>query len=308
MDSDVMTDDEDAMIMDDDISGATTEPATSYNSISDPPPRIQQPSVEASGERANMEASEWAPAHTKPIECGGLDMSQLKEAMSKESAAQEPLVDIIGALLDKTVQRNDLLKRVSQLHDFESDRICSLSAAEYLSRIMRYGKCSPSCAVVGLIYLQRIKTKVPSACVTSRNLQRLLLVAVLLANKFLDDLYYSNKHWAKIGGISLQEINHLELSILRLLDWKMMVTREQYLEYLDQLGCGPPAVAADTESWANELLELKHLVATGAGIRLYSDGANLPYPANATAVAGMTCADDHKQPSVHSREADKAAR
>jgi hypothetical protein len=59
-----------------------------------------------------------------------------------------------GALLDKTVLRNDTLKRVSQLHEFESDRLCGLCASQYLLRIMRYGKCSPSCAVVGLIYLQ----------------------------------------------------------------------------------------------------------------------------------------------------------
>lgn len=207
------------------------------------------------------------PAHTQVVECGGLGMSALKEAMNKESEAQEPLVSIIGLLLDKTVRRNDSLMRRSKLHEFESQSVCTLSPSEYLSRMMRYGRCSPSCAVVGLMYLQTLKKTVPSACITSHNLQRLLLVAVMLANKFLDDLYFSNKHWAKIGGISLQEINGLELTILRLLDWKMHVSRESYYLYLDELGCGPRD-RSDLDAWARELEELKEIVDSGEGIRL----------------------------------------
>ena len=273
-------DDYDYAVMADDIaSGALTEAASSCNSLSALPPVIQHPgpapALSDCGSPMHDIGAQRAPAHAEALERGGLDMAELKAAMTKESSAQEPLVEIIGALLDKTVQRNDALGRVSQLHAFEGERICALSASEYLLRIMRYGKCSPSCAVVGLIYLQRIKAKVPSACVTSRNLQRLLLLALMLANKFLDDLYFSNKQWAKIGSISLEEINALELTVLALLDWKMMVTREEYLEYLDELGCGPPpgTSAADADVWAHELEELKNLVTKGLGIRLHTRAA-----------------------------------
>ncbi len=280
-------DDYDYAVMADDIaSGALTEAASSCNSLSTLPPGIQHPLSDGDV------GAQCAPAHAEPLERGGLDMAELKAAMTKESSAQEPLVEIIGALLDKTVQRNDMLGRVSQLHAFEGARICALPASEYLIRIMRYGKCSPSCAVVGLIYLQRIKAKVPSACVTSRNLQRLLLLALMLANKFLDDLYFSNKQWAKIGGISLQEINELELTVLRLLEWKMMVTREEYLEYLEELGCGPPpgTSTADAEVWAQELEELKNLVTKGLGIRLHTAVSTAPHAAHHSAAAAQSYA------------------
>jgi hypothetical protein len=39
--------------------------------------------------------------HTEPVERGGLDMGELKAAMMKESAAQEPLVEIIGTISQK---------------------------------------------------------------------------------------------------------------------------------------------------------------------------------------------------------------
>ena len=201
--------------------------------------------------------------YAEAVECGGLNMAELKEAMVKESAAQEPLVSIIGILLDKTVARNDDRKRASNLRDFESHLKCSLTASAYLSRMIRYGACSPSCAVIGLMYLQRLKTKEPTACVTSYNLQRLVLVAIMLANKYLDDLYYSNKHWAKIGGITVQELNHLEATALHLLDWKMHVTREEYLDYLEGLGCGPQCSVADTDTWAKELKQLQEMLERG---------------------------------------------
>ena len=140
--------------------------------------------------------------------------------------------------------------------------------------MMRYGKCSPSCAVVGLIYLQRVKKMVPSACITSHNMQRLLLIAVMLANKFLDDLYFSNKHWAKIGGLSLKEVNRLELTILSLVGWRMHVTRADYFEYLEELGCAPRA--NEPECWAQELEHLRELVCSGAGLCLVTHvGADL---------------------------------
>ena len=207
-------------------------------------------------------------------------MRELKEAMVKESAVQEPLVSIIGILLDKTVARNDSLQRVSNLQDFENHRKCTLTASAYLSCMMRYEACrrrghpSPSCAVVGVMYLQRLKTKDPTICVTSYNLQRLLLVSVMLAHKYLDDLYYSNKHWARIGGVTVQEINHLEATVLRLLDWKMHVSREEYLEYLEGLGCGPRASITDTDSWANDLKQLQELLEQGEGARLHDQAHN----------------------------------
>jgi hypothetical protein len=54
----------------------------------------------------------------------------------------------------------------------------------------------------------------------------------------------------------------------------MRVTREEYLAYLEDLGCGPPAgsSSADVEAWGRELEELKTMVTKGLGICL-----NVPY-------------------------------
>jgi hypothetical protein len=191
--------------------------------------------------------------HTFPQEAGGPDILQFTQTMKDDAAAQEHVVELLGPLLDKTIQRNDMLGRKSELAEFEAGKACPLTASAYLKRIMKYGGCSPCCVVVGLMYLQRLKQRMPTVCLTSGNMQRLLLTSVMVAAKFLDDLYYSNKHWAQIGGLNLQELNTLELKLLFQLSFAVGVTREEYQEYLDALGGSAPSPAkpSSTQSFKN---------------------------------------------------------
>ena len=173
--------------------------------------------------------------HTFAQESGGPDITEFTQAMRDDAEHQDHVVELLGTLLDKTVQRNDGLGRKSGLAEFETGKACPLTASAYLKRIMKYGGCSSCCVVVGLMYLQRLKQRMPSVCLTSGNLQRLLLTSVMVAAKFLDDLYYSNKHWARIGGLNLQEVNALELKLLFQLSFSLNISRVEYQEYLQGL-------------------------------------------------------------------------
>ena len=54
---------------------------------------------------------------------------------------------------------------------------------------------SESCFLVGLVYLDRLKQREPALRLTPTSLQRLLLVAVMLAAKFLEDASIPSKWW-----------------------------------------------------------------------------------------------------------------
>jgi hypothetical protein len=69
---------------------------------------------------------------------------------------------------------------------FEGDCV-QFSALYYLQRIERYSGVSPGCIVAGFHYLEQLKAKATPITLTPRNLQRLLLVAVMTATKFLED-------------------------------------------------------------------------------------------------------------------------
>ena len=160
---------------------------------------------------------------------------EMRDTMVRDAEMQEPVVDLLTVLLDATVCRNDKEGRKSSLEDFEKEWV-PMKASAYIKRMLKYGGCSPCCVVVALIYIQRLKQRHIAVSITSRNIQRLLLVAVLLATKYLDDQSYTNEHWAEIGGISNKELNHLELLLLVQLQFSLHVKREEYDAYLCSLG------------------------------------------------------------------------
>jgi hypothetical protein len=194
-------------------------------------------------------------AHVEPFERFlSPSMAELKKAMEDDACMQKPVAALVGQLLDLTVVRNDAQKRNCGFPEYESKEV-KMKASNYLMRMIRYGKCSECCVIVALIYMTRLKKRHTSVCITSCNMQRLLLVAVMVAHKYLDDIYFSNEHWAEIGGISNKELNQLELLFLFHLRFSCNVTRESYDEYLHGLGSGawegmlePPTTAPAAES------------------------------------------------------------
>ncbi len=57
----------------------------------------------------------------------------------------------------------------------------------------------------------------------------------MLAIKYNEDDYYSNKYYAKVGGINLDELNSLEYNFLILLDFDVFIDEETYEKYKEQL-------------------------------------------------------------------------
>ena len=93
---------------------------------------------------------------------------------------------------------------------FEGVRV-TFTAERYVRRIMKYGECSPCNVVIALLYLQRIQQ---DSCafvhLSSTNMQRLLLIAIMVASKIHDDIHFPNKFWGTIGEIDRSEIKSLE--------------------------------------------------------------------------------------------------
>lgn len=59
---------------------------------------------------------------------------------------------------------------------------------------------------------------------------RLILSAVLLTSKFYNDVFYGNHFLAFVGGVSLPEMNLLEVEFLKLVNWAIWVTPEVEFE------------------------------------------------------------------------------
>ena len=55
---------------------------------------------------------------------------------------------------------------------------------------------------------------------------------MLLAVKFQDDLHLNNEDFAKVGGVSLDELNVLELEMLGVLQFDLTVDDQVFFTYL----------------------------------------------------------------------------
>ena len=165
--------------------------------------------------------------------------------MKEDAQMQEPLVGVIAAMLDETVQRNERNRKTCTLASFNGSRP-PLTPTQFVTRVAKYSGASPCCFAVALIYLERLKKRDPGVCLTSANFQRLFIVAVMSASKFLDDFYYSNKHWAEVGGIQTVELNRLELEFLFRMSFSLHMRREEYDWYAEELHqrVGPQHIAA----------------------------------------------------------------
>ncbi|XVF54865.1 hypothetical protein PTKIN_Ptkin05aG0215400 [Pterospermum kingtungense] len=138
---------------------------------------------------------------------------------------------------------SSLLQRVSESNDhsrrFQSQKISvfhgltrpTISIRSYLERIFKYANCSPSCFIVAYVYLDRFVQMQPSLPINSFNVHRLLITSVLVSAKFMDDIYYNNAYYAKVGGISTAEINLLEVDFLFGLGFQLNVTPSTFHTY-----------------------------------------------------------------------------
>ncbi|XP_062118520.1 cyclin-P3-1-like [Humulus lupulus] len=112
------------------------------------------------------------------------------------------VLSLLSSILEKSIQINELqleaTKAKGVLTIFHGLRAPSLSIRQYVDRIFKYSSCSPSYFVVANIYLDRI-LKNTEIHLTSLNVHRLLITSVMLATKFMDDAFFNNAYYAKVG-------------------------------------------------------------------------------------------------------------
>ncbi|KAG9147524.1 hypothetical protein Leryth_007326 [Lithospermum erythrorhizon] len=147
------------------------------------------------------------------------------------------LINFLSSLLEKMAESNDMNSRsnpqkISVFHGLSRPNI---SIQNYLERILKYANCSPSCFIVAYVYLDRFTQRQPALPINSFNVHRLLITSVMIAAKFMDDLYYNNAYYAKVGGISTIEMNFLEVDFLFGLGFHLNVTPTTFYSYYSYL-------------------------------------------------------------------------
>ncbi len=173
-----------------------------------------------------------ASPHLVPVlECVLSDRLACAELAARRSEVAVAAANTAAALNARAPVKNARPARTP----FHALREPSVTPVDYLHRLVRHSHCSRSVFVTAIIYLDRAAARRPELRLNSLNIHRLLLTAVLLATKYHDDILYDNAHFAFVGGLDVPELNHLELSLAKVLDWRMHVSMKEFAEYETRL-------------------------------------------------------------------------
>ncbi|KAF9974806.1 hypothetical protein BGZ73_001710 [Actinomortierella ambigua] len=134
------------------------------------------------------------------------------------------LTVMIADMLCRLTAHNDQIPLTSaNLTRFHSRAPPDISVYEYLRRIVKYTSLERACLLMILIYIDRVCERVRTFTISSLTVHRFIITAVTLAAKAVCDSYCTNTHYAKVGGLSTQELNSLEVAFLELIDWRVAV-------------------------------------------------------------------------------------
>ncbi|KAK8811967.1 hypothetical protein WA538_003237, partial [Blastocystis sp. DL] len=151
-----------------------------------------------------------------------------------DSTTKENVVLLISCILQNVVKQQDTGLASSPITPFTAMTIPRISLDSYYERILKYSNCSVECLVHSLIYIDRL-IQGGEVSVNSLSIHRIILTSVTLAIKYFDDVFYLNSFYSQIGGISVDELNSLELEFLKDINFSLFVSWEDYQKYHNEL-------------------------------------------------------------------------
>lgn len=111
----------------------------------------------------------------------------------------------------------------------------SISIPDYLSRLTLHSSLQPSILLSMVYYIDILSTLYPTFTISSLTVHRFLITAATVASKGLCDSFLTNSFYAKVGGVSLMELNLLELEFLTRTGWRIVPRGEVLIEYYKSL-------------------------------------------------------------------------
>ncbi|KAJ1660758.1 Pho80p cyclin [Dispira simplex] len=181
------------------------------------------------------------------------------------------LVLLVASMMYQLIAVNDRIPwEREQLTRFHSRVIPGISVLDYLERLARYTSMENSCLLMLLVYIDRASHYGPTTTnsgrdrpssppeptdssaavrsvyptnfssfhqprpvfhISSLTIHRFLITATTVAAKAVCDFYCTNSHYARVGGISIQELNSLEVELLKNLRWEVTATFETLQQY-----------------------------------------------------------------------------
>ena len=152
-----------------------------------------------------------------------------EEQISIKNSRNCKLAKSISEILDKLTSRPILNFKKKMLKDsFTGKRFPNITIYDYINRIISYTEIEENTLICSLIYIDRLDKKKQ---VTKFNVHRIFFSAVLSSIKYNEDEFFANEYYAKVAGVSLNELNKMEYDFLVLLDFNLYIEPNIFNDY-----------------------------------------------------------------------------
>ncbi|KAE9592272.1 hypothetical protein Lal_00035278 [Lupinus albus] len=163
---------------------------------------------------------------------------------SYEEDSNTPLViNVLASLIERSISRTERimkncscsLSKAISTNIFDCSEIPDMTIQSYLERIFKYTRAGPSVYVVAYVYIDRFCQKNHGFRINARNVHRLLITTIMVASKYVEDMNYRNSYFGRVGGLTTNELNKLELEFLFLMGFKLHVNLSVFDSYCSHL-------------------------------------------------------------------------
>ena len=156
--------------------------------------------------------------------------------MQYETCDPRDLVVLISSMLMELVRYNDAIPlRDGHLTRFHSRAPPGISVLDYLQRLTTHATLSPPILLSMVYYIDKLCALYPAFTISSLTVHRFLITSATVASKGLSDSFWTNKTYARVGGVSLKELALLELEFLWRVEWRIVPKPEVLVDYYRSL-------------------------------------------------------------------------
>ncbi|KAG6112587.1 hypothetical protein E4U31_002697 [Claviceps sp. LM219 group G6] len=137
----------------------------------------------------------------------------------------------------------DELKMAESIRSTKSPSISQLPALarpheqfqKWAHKVLSTTQVTQNVIFLALLFIYRLRLSTPQIKGRAGSEYRLLTVALMLGNKFLDDNTYTNKTWAEVSCFAVQEIHVMEVEFLSNMRYNLLASKDEWEQWIAKL-------------------------------------------------------------------------
>ncbi|KAJ5846070.1 hypothetical protein N7534_009739 [Penicillium rubens] len=137
---------------------------------------------------------------------------------------------------EKTSKLQAIEDRQHPVPSLVAEAVPTVGFQKWVATILSTTQVSQNVILLALLFIYRLK-KFNSGVKGKKGSEfRLMTVALMLGNKYLDDNTYTNKTWAEVSGIAVHEIHIMEVEFLSNIRYDLFSSEAEWARWHTKLG------------------------------------------------------------------------